>query len=106
MEILAENFQKQVIHIFGIAGYWEGEGDRVGDHTKITIRREVAEGEKFQCSSDMVVHLSKKLETNKSPKLFFKGLPLKCLDLQQAELKTTKLVTIEGLPVSSKGFST
>ena len=73
--------EKQVIHYFGIAGHGKDEIDPTGGLTKVPICRELTAREKFQRSSDMVVHLSKKFEAHKSSNFFFKELHLKCLDL-------------------------
>ena len=54
MELLANHYDVNIIHIFGIAEHGKGEVDHVSGLAKTAIRREIAAGEFFSDASDMV----------------------------------------------------
>ena len=47
MQILADNFRRQVNSIFGIVGHSKGDIDHVAGLTTVAICREIVAGEKL-----------------------------------------------------------
>ena len=63
MQTLANKFQVNVIHIFGIAELGKGEVDHVGGLAKSTLWRAIAAGEFFNDEGEMVDYLDETLHS-------------------------------------------
>lgn len=93
---ISDKYNRTVLRIFSIAGHGKGEVDHVGGITKVIIRREIAAGEFFASSADMVEFLNEKFKNHSSPVYYFKELDSKELETERVEAKMRSYSTIEG----------
>ena len=92
---MSNKFQKPIIRIFGVAGHGKGEVDHVGGTAKVAVRREIAAGQTFLDSEDIVEFLDKKFE-NSSTNYVFREIKSRDLDIEWAEAGRFAYPTING----------
>lgn len=96
---LANQYNKKLIRIFGIAWHGKGEVDHVGGIAKVSIRQEIAAGEFFSDAGDMVKFSQGKYKDHTSPHYVIKEIDPKQLEVDRA---TLKLKNFRGIQGSSK----
>ena len=82
MQLLANNWNVNIIRIYGIAEHGKGEVDHVGGLAKTAVRRVVAEGDFFADSTDIVDFLTEKLQSSEHLQYIIKEISEKDLEIE------------------------
>ena len=96
MQSLANEQNRPVIRVFGIAEHGKGEVDHVGGIAKTTIRREIAAGKFFANAESMVSFLQDKFKKKESPRYIVKEIDEKELNIARSNSKLNMYKAIEG----------
>eukprot|EP00794_Sanderia_malayensis_P020851 gene20851-22896_t len=96
LQQLSNEYNSIIIRVWSIAGHGKGEVDHVGGVAKITIKREIGNGEFFYDAGEMVERLNEKFYENKSPCYFFKEIHRKKLEQERSNSKLKSYKTIDG----------
>ena len=83
LQKLANSQQKEVLHLWSIAGHGKDEVDHTGGVAKIAIKRAISNDFFFENSSDMVQYLSEKFSNNLLYR--FQEVDVKALEEETAE---------------------
>ena len=83
LQKLANSQQKQVLHLWSIAGHGKDEVNHTGGVAKIAIKRAISNDFFFENSSDMVQYLSEKFSNNLLYR--FQEVDVKALEEERAE---------------------
>ena len=96
MQMLANKFQVNVIHILGIAEHGKGEVDHIGGLAKTTLRRAIAAGEFFNDAGEMVEYFNETLHSTEHLQYIVKELEEKDLKSARAAARLKVFPSIDG----------
>ena len=68
LQSLANQLNCDIVRMYGIAGHGKGEVDHVGGIAKVSVRKEIAAGEVFEKSDQIVSFLEHKFKDKECPK--------------------------------------
>ena len=95
LQKLANSQQKQVLHLWSIAGHGKGEVDHVGGVAKIIIKRAISNDFFYENSSDMVQYLPDKFSNNLLYR-FLQEVDVKAFEKERAEDSLKVYDTVDG----------
>lgn len=68
LQSLSTQLNQDIVSLYGIPGQWKREVDHVRGIVKVAVRKEIAAGEVFQNSSQIVIFLHDWFGENECPK--------------------------------------
>ena len=96
LQSLANQLQRIIIRLYGIAMHGKGEVDHVGGVAKVAVRAEIAAGEVFNLSSQIVAFLQNKFGAKESPAYHIVEIKESALKEERDADRRITFKTIEG----------
>ena len=95
MQGISNDYQINILQVYGVAGHRKNEVDTVGGVAKIAIRTAILRGETFFNSKECVTYLLDKFYSSENPSYRLKVIELNSLEEECMKARYMKYPTIK-----------
>ena len=96
LQRISNDYQINILRIYGVAGHRKNEVDTVGGVAKIAIRTAISRGQTFFNSQECVGYLSEKFYSSENPSYRLKVIEFNSLEEERTKARYMKYPTIKG----------